>query len=106
MTGKAFALEVGSWYALTMFPGYGDAPYHSPIRVDDIEQLGEQHFRLDFLNLAYAAGVQNFSLEFEIVKAAPEFLACSPLEQADRMYVFAKPTFCLCSPPLLLLESP
>jgi len=49
-------LERGTWYGLTMYPGYGDGPYHSPIRVDDIKPQGQRLFKLSFLNLGYAAG--------------------------------------------------
>lgn len=92
LTDRDFKLEPGGWHALTMYPGYWDVPYHSPIRVDGISWLDEQHFMLDFLNLAYAAGVRDFRIECAILKAAPEFLACSPVDQPDRMYVFAKLT--------------
>lgn len=92
MSDRAFNLERGDWYALTMYPGYWDVPYHSPMRVDGIAWLDEQHFMLEFLNLAYAAGVRDFRIECAILKAAPEFLACSPVDQPDRMYVFAKLT--------------
>jgi len=92
MNDAAFSLAEGGWYGVSMFPGYADAPYHSPIRVNRIEQLDPHRFELDFLNLAYAAGVQQFSLEFEIVKTAPGFLASEPKGQLDRLYIFAKLT--------------
>ncbi|WP_237438393.1 hypothetical protein [Alteraurantiacibacter buctensis] len=92
MTDRVFMVEPSGWYALTMYPGYWDVPYHSPLRVDGIEWLGEQHITLEFLNLAYAAGVRDFRIECAILKAAPDFLACSPVDQSDRLYVFAKLT--------------
>ena len=55
-----FTLQVGHWYGLSMFPGYAACPYHSPIRVDGVRPLGSRLLELEYLNLAYAAGVQNF----------------------------------------------
>ena len=67
-------LERGQWYAWTMYPGYGDEPYYSPILVRDIEPLADRQFRLDFLNLAYAAGVQNMSCDLKTVKREATYL--------------------------------
>lgn len=92
MRTRAFLLETGGWYGLSMIPGYADAPYHSPIRVDGIVWLGERSFELEFLNLAYAAGVQRFDQNFTILKATPDLVACELPDQPDRLYVITKLT--------------
>ena len=87
MNDKRFTLERGRWYGLTMFPGYMDYPYHSPIRVDAITPLGQRCFRLGFLNLAYAAGVQNFQNVLRTLRRCSTHIVAEETEVADRTYV-------------------
>jgi hypothetical protein len=87
MTTARFTLERGHWYGLTMFPGYFDCPYHSPIRVDEIEALGGREFSLRFLNLAYATGVQNFTKRLRTLRRAKSHLLAEETEVDDRTYV-------------------
>jgi hypothetical protein len=85
-----FTLTIGEWFGLTMFPGYGDCPYHSPIRVDGIEPLGNRQFKLTFLNLAYASGVQNFEKILRTLRRGSSHLMAEETEVEDRTYVLTK----------------
>lgn len=87
MTSDRFTLERGHWYGLTMFPGYGDTPYHSPIRVDEVQALGNREFVLRFLNLAYAAGVQGFITQLRTLRRAQSHVVAEVTEAADRTYI-------------------
>lgn len=82
-----FTLERDSWYGLTMYPGYGDEPYHSPIRVDGIDPLGQRRFELRFLNLGYAHGVQCFHKVLRTLRRANSHLIAEETEVEDRTYV-------------------
>lgn len=75
---KKFTLEKGRWYAWNMYPGYGGVPYASPIFIFDIEPLktGQRRLRLNFLNAAYAQGVQGFELTLKVIHHAPHHLVC------------------------------
>ena len=85
-----FTLEPGGWYGLTMFPGYVDCPYHSPIRVDEIRPLGGRYFDLKFLNLRYAIGVQDFQKHLKTLRRAKSHIIAEDTEVADRTYVITK----------------
>lgn len=82
-----FTLIPSHWFGLTMFPGYVDCPYHSPIRVDAIESLGNRMFQLRFLNLGYAAGVQDFSKRLRTLRRTQTHLVAEETEVEDRTYV-------------------
>ena len=70
-----FTLERGRWYAWTMYPGYGDGPYHSPIFVNEVKAVGGRRFRLTFFNAGYASGVQGFDKTLKTVVREAEYLA-------------------------------
>lgn len=70
-----------------MFPGYMDCPYHSPIRTDGIDPLGNRTFRLRFLNLGYAAGVRCFSKRLQTLRRAQTHLVAEETEMEYRTYV-------------------
>lgn len=58
-------IQAGHWYAWQMLPGYGDSvPYFSPIFVHSVVLSPTNPNILDvhFLNLLYAAGVQDFHM--------------------------------------------
>lgn len=82
-----FTLERGSWYGLTMYPGYGGEPYHSPIRIDELVPLGQRRFELRFLNLGYAQGVQGFQKVLRTLRRANSHLVAEETEIEDRTYV-------------------
>ncbi len=71
-----FELTVGRWYAMAMYPGYGDQPYHSPIRVERLVPFKDGSRRLDlhFFNLFYATGVQDMTYPLTMLQRAPEFI--------------------------------
>lgn len=83
-----FWLEGSRWFGMTMYPGYGDGPYYSPITLTGFQLIDDCIFDLDFLNLAYAQGVQEFSIEFETVRETAEYQLCLPIGQSDRTYIF------------------
>ena len=70
-------LERGKWYGWTMYPGYGDEAYYSPIWVRELAPLGDRQFRLDFFNLAYAAGVQDTSYTLKTLKREATYLVAA-----------------------------
>jgi len=78
-------LERGRWYGWTMWPGYLDAPYFSPIRVDAVNPLntGSGRFDLDFLNAGYASGVQDMTYALRTLKREASYLLAS-VEDSDR----------------------
>jgi hypothetical protein len=82
-----FTLERGQWFGLSMFPGYADAPYHSPIRVDAVKPLGDGCMELKFLNLGYAAGVRDFTRRFRILRRGSAHIVLEATERPDRTYV-------------------
>lgn len=82
-----FTLERGWWYGLTMYPGYGGEPYHSPIRVDELVPLGQRRFELRFLNLGYAQGVRGFHKVLRTLRRANSHLVAEETEVEDRTYV-------------------
>lgn len=87
MAEARFTLQRGQWYGLTMFPGYADAPYHSPIRVDAVTPLGNRCFELRFLNLPYAAGVRDFGMRLRTLRRARNHIIAEDTEGGDRTYV-------------------
>ena len=80
-----FTLVPGCWYGLSMFPGYGDCPYHSPIRVDSIQPLGGRQFELGFFNLCYAAGVQSFRQRLQTLFRGDRHLVAQVAHSHDRL---------------------
>jgi hypothetical protein len=85
---ERLTFERRCWYAMTMLPGYGDDPYVSPVRVDDVTPRGSRMFELTFLNLGYAAGVQGFKSIFRTLKRGRGFILAEQLGKAERGYIF------------------
>lgn len=83
-----FWLQSSRWFGMSMYPGYGGVPYHSPIHMEGFSLLDDKTFCLDFVNLAYAQGVQNFSVEFEVARGAAGYQVCFAKEHSDRTYIF------------------
>jgi hypothetical protein len=92
MSGDDFLLKSGHWLGLTMFPGYADVPYHSPIKVEGLQWLSGRHFNLQYLNIGYAAGLHDFSQSFEVLRAAHNVVACGETTQLERVHVFSRLT--------------
>jgi hypothetical protein len=78
-------LEQGSWYGWTMFPGYFNTPYHSPIKVSRIEPLrtGRGLFTLHFYNMGYAEGVRNMAYELRTLRREQHHILAA-VENSDR----------------------
>lgn len=64
------------------------SPYHSPVRIDSVEPLGARHVELAFLNLGYAAGVQNFQQQFRTLRRTQTHIVLERADNQDRTYVF------------------
>ncbi len=76
---KLINIENDNWYGWQMLPGYIGKhciPYFSPIFVTDFKahKNGKGLFRIEFLNVAYAEGMQNFSVEMKVLKRAKDYL--------------------------------
>jgi hypothetical protein len=74
-----FIIAKNCWYAWQMIPGYvgeRSVPYCSPIYVTDFKPLktGGGAVELDFINVFYAQGVQDFSLKMKVLKRASDYL--------------------------------
>jgi hypothetical protein len=87
-----FAPVSGHWYGLTMYPGYSDCPYHSPIRIESVETLGDGVLHLSFLNVGYAAGVQSFRKRLKTLRRTATRLVAEDIEMPDRTYVLTRLT--------------
>ena len=73
----------GQWYGWTMWPGYGDHAYHSPVWVREVQPLGKRRLRIDFFNLGYAQGVQDMSYTLQTLKREQSYLLAS-VPDSDR----------------------
>jgi hypothetical protein len=73
---------------MTMWPGYLDRPYRSPIRIDRLivfvdEEPGELA-SMEFYNAAYAAGVRTMNYHLKIFIHQPTYLLASLIDSRDR----------------------
>jgi hypothetical protein len=79
LTGK-FSIFAPGWYGWQMNPGYiGDrcVPYFSPIHVTRVTPLktGKGILEIDFWNVCYAEGVQNFEeVRLKVLLRAENYL--------------------------------
>lgn len=76
---KQFEITKDRWFAWQMIPGYigeRSVPYCSPIFITGIKPLktGKGIFHIDFINVFYAEGVQNFSIKIKMLKRAENYL--------------------------------
>lgn len=80
----------GEFYGWTMYPGYGDSPYLSPIEVLGLRTLGGRCFELQFLNVFYAAGMQKMGYTLRTLRRERSFLVAEQVEEnlpTDRVVV-------------------
>lgn len=90
-----------SWYAWQMIPGYvgeRNVPYCSPIWVERVvpRKTGKGVLTLDFMNVFYVEGVQDFSLDLKILKHSANYLIAELLygsEGPDRVAVISNIEF-------------
>lgn len=73
---------------MSMFPGYSDAPYHSPVIVRALRLLGNRRFDLDFVNIGYAAGVQHAQITLRTLHRGSSYMAALREGGPDRAYIF------------------
>ena len=80
-----YTLSPQTWAAWQMLPGYGGesfVPYFSPIWVRTVQPLktGKSRLRLEFDNLFYAQGVQDFGMEIRVLKRADSYLVAEIID--------------------------
>lgn len=83
MSGR-LELEPGRWYGWTMWPGYMDRAYHSPIRVEQVDWLGHELIDLQFYNAAYARGVRGMGTRLRILAHHATYLLAAIDQSQDR----------------------
>jgi hypothetical protein len=85
---ERMTLEPGRWYGWTMYPGYLDRPYHSPIKVLGVRALGTGRglFDLEFHNLAYAEGVRNMGYRLRTLRRERHHIIAAE-DESDRSVV-------------------
>lgn len=86
-----------SWYAWQMIPGYigeRNVPYSSPIFVEKVVPENSENgiLTLNFVNVLYAEGVQDFTLDLKVLKHSSDYLIadllCGP-EGPDRAVIIS-----------------
>ena len=82
MTAR-FTITRGQWYGWTMWPGYGDNAYHSPVWVREVQPLSKRRLRIDFFNLGYAEGMQDMSYTMQTLKREESYLLAA-VPDSDR----------------------
>lgn len=81
---QRLTLERQGVFGWTMYPGYGDFPYRSPIVLEEIVPQGGRTFDLKFLNIFYAAGVQEMSYRLRTIRRERSFHIAEALEPGGR----------------------
>lgn len=89
---ELFTLTQGRWYAMTMYPGYTDEPYRSPIELHCIHPSGNHQFLLEFWNVGYAAGVQSMRKSFRTLQRSAGSLIAQETEMQKRIFIFERLT--------------
>lgn len=77
-------LRPGTWYGMTMWPGYGDEAYHSPTRIEEMDEIGDELIVINFYNAAYAGGVRDFAYPLLPLVHEPQYLIASLDHQPGR----------------------
>lgn len=67
-------------FGWTMYPGYGDGPYRSPIIVEEVTALGGRTLDLRLLNIFYAAGVQEMTYRLRTLRRERTFQISEVIE--------------------------
>ena len=76
-------LERGQMYGWTMYPGYFGHPYRSPVLIDSVEPLGQRTYKMMFLNMFYAAGVQGMGYTLRTLRRDATFIVAEEIEGGD-----------------------
>lgn len=77
---RRLTLERGEMYGWTMYPGYFGHPYRSPVRIDSIEPLGLRTYKVFFLNMFYAPGVQNMGYTLRTLRREATYINAECIE--------------------------
>ena len=87
---RRLTLERGQIYGWTMYPRYFDHPYRSPVLIDSIEPLGQRTYKMMFLNMFYAAGVQDMAYTLRTLRRDATFIVAEQIEEGkltDRVVI-------------------
>ncbi len=87
MSASKFMVEAGRWYALSMYPGYGDQSYHSPVEVHGVTPLGNGLIEIDHLNAGYAEGVQQMKKKYRVHRRGERHLVLDELHVPERTVI-------------------
>ena len=79
-------LKRGNWYGWTMWPGYVDQPYLSPVLAHSVAPLRSGAGLLDFTfyNLAYAQGVQDMCYRLKVMKREEKYLLAEQISEQGK----------------------
>ena len=81
-------VRTGKWYGWHMFPGYSSLPYSSPILVRSVGPArSPNRLTIDFVNIGYAEGVQDFCIELSLSAWGDSYLAGTYDDESGRMGV-------------------
>lgn len=74
-------LATDAWYGWQMIPGYAgrNLPFFSPIRIEEVtpRKTGRSILGVRFRNVLYAAGVQEFTVDLQIIRHQPNYLVAA-----------------------------
>ena len=76
-------LERGQIYGWTMYPGYFGHPYRSPVLIESVEPLGQRTYKMMFLNMFYAAGVQGMGYTLRTLRRDATFIVAEEIEGGE-----------------------
>ena len=76
-------LERGQMYGWNMYPGYFGHPYRSPVLIDSVEPLGQRTYKMMFLNMFYAAGVQGMGYTLRTLRRYATFIVAEEIEGGE-----------------------
>ncbi len=84
MSIAQFTIESAHCYGLSMYPGYGNEPYFSPIRVERVVPLGNGLLEVEYLNAGYAEGVQQMKKKYRVHRRGERNLVLDELHVPER----------------------
>ena len=73
-------LERGQMYGWTMYPGYFGHPYRSPVLIESVEPLGQRTYKIMFLNMFYAPGVQDMGYTLRTMRREASYIIAETFE--------------------------
>lgn len=85
VTDLAFTLRSVGVYGWTMYPGYGEMAYRSPIIVFEVRPRGYRRLDVDFLNIFYAAGLQHMTYRLRTLRRERSFLIAEQIREDGKL---------------------